>query len=218
MPYFREIVSTEFYTLPGETVPMTNTNYLIDESNGREYYYPYATGIKTGYTSLAGKCLVSMAEKGDTHLMCVALGGKFDSGINYAMIGSINLYKWAFRNFTDYIGVDLKPQYKSVQIGESVKLEPMITEINIDEIPEFKWISSNPEIAEVDKNGVVTAHKFGEAKIRVETQTGDFDVCKVGCGYYNGLDVTSRYGDYTNGEKNPINWHLLRITVLILRS
>lgn len=209
MPYFEEMVRTEYYTLPGDTAPLINTNYLVDTINGRQYYYPYATGIKTGYTSLAGRCLVSTATKGDTNLMCIALGGKYDAEsnyVNYAMVDSVNLYKWAFENFTDNIDIALDSAYKSVQIGKQVRLQAEITKSNINAAPEIQWESLNPDVATVDENGVVTALSLGEARIRAETQTGNFAICNVACGYYNGIDVSSRCGDYTSGEKQPIDW------------
>lgn len=209
MPYFTDIVNTEYYTLPGDSVPLVNTNYLIDYANGREYYYPYATGVKTGYTDLAGKCLVSTAVKGDTNLMCIALGGRYDAEtnyVNYAMVDSVNLYKWAFKSFCDYMDISVSCKYKSVQIGEKVQLEAKITDSNITDAPKIKWSSSNTDVATVDQNGVVTAVSMGEARIKAETQTGDFAVCSVACGYYNGIDVTSRYGNYTSGEKESVDW------------
>ncbi len=213
MPYFREIVGTEYYTIEGYTEPIINTNYLIDFVNGGRYYYQYATGVKTGYTDAAGKCLVSTAKKGDTELMCIALGGKYDEEtnyVNYAMIDSVNLYKWAFENFTENIDISIKEKYRSLQLGEKLKLNAEISGSNIDAIPEIRWSSSNESVATVDQNGVVTAVSMGEAQIKAETQTGNFDVCSLGCGYYNGIDVTSRYGDYTSGEKEPIDWKAVK--------
>ena len=213
MPYFKEIVNTEYYTLPGDTEPLINTNYLIDYVNGRQYYYQYATGIKTGYTDLAGKCLVSSATMGDTNLICIAFGGKYDAEtnyVNYAMVDSVNLYKWAFENLSDYIDISLDSKYKSVQIGEKIQLTAEVAGSNTDVAHKIKWSSSNTNIATVDENGVVTAVSMGEAQIKAETEMGSFAVCTLACGYYNGIDVTSRYGDYTSGQKEPIDWKAVK--------
>ena len=40
--------------------------------------YPYAIGVKTGYTDDAGLCLVTAAEKDGTRLIIVTLNGKDD--------------------------------------------------------------------------------------------------------------------------------------------
>ena len=48
-----------------------NRNLLVDSDN--PHYYPYATGLKTGYTPEAGYCLISSASKEDIDLLAVVL-------------------------------------------------------------------------------------------------------------------------------------------------
>ena len=43
----------------------------------------------------------------------------------------------------------------------------------------YKWSSSNPSVASVDKNGVVTAIKAGTADITVKTHNGKKAICRV---------------------------------------
>jgi D-alanyl-D-alanine carboxypeptidase (penicillin-binding protein 5/6) len=45
----------------GEDVTWNNTNSLISRYSGR--YYPYAIGLKTGTSTMAGRCLISAASK-----------------------------------------------------------------------------------------------------------------------------------------------------------
>lgn len=83
----------------GETIE--TTNYMIDETQkDGYYYYSYAKGIKTGFTDEAGRCLVSTAQKDGYTYLIVALGAaySFEEDINYAMLDSRDLYKWAFEN------------------------------------------------------------------------------------------------------------------------
>ena len=213
LPYFKEIVSSEYYTPSGYSYPFINTNYLIDVQNGGQYYYPYATGVKTGFTTKAGKCLVSTAQKGDDEYMCIALGGKYsstDGYINHAMIDSVNLYKWAFKNYTQNIVPDIKNSYASIEIGDTLKLSAEITSNNTNNTPVISWSSSNEKIATVSNSGVVTAKSLGQVIITATTQTGNIDCVNVSCGFYNGIDVTSRYGDYTSGVKNPLDWEAVK--------
>ena len=63
----------EHDTLTGESYYWENTNPLINPFS--EYYYPYATGLKTGFTDEAGSCLVASAERDGVKLVAVALGG-----------------------------------------------------------------------------------------------------------------------------------------------
>ena len=69
---FRRIVSTKRYTeCPyadrGYNRDMTNKNKMLTMLDG-------ATGIKTGYTKEAGRCLVSSASRDGKEVICVVLG------------------------------------------------------------------------------------------------------------------------------------------------
>ena len=82
---FRDYVSTYQYTMEATNLQETryfyNTNRLLYDTvhtvsvNGkyRTCKYEGVTGIKTGYTSQAGGCLVAGAKRGDTELIAVTL-------------------------------------------------------------------------------------------------------------------------------------------------
>jgi D-alanyl-D-alanine carboxypeptidase len=80
LPFFKEIIATEFYTIIGNKEDLSvektvrNTNYMMGEYNGAEYYYPYSLGGKTGNTGEAGRCLISFAKKGELELVAITLG------------------------------------------------------------------------------------------------------------------------------------------------
>lgn len=64
---FRTIVSTKSYHVPATNMvaeghEFKNSNLLLHEEFSAEYYQ-YATGVKTGFTTPAGHCLVATAEK-----------------------------------------------------------------------------------------------------------------------------------------------------------
>ncbi len=78
------------------------TNKLLDEQSN--YYYKYAAGGKTGYTSSAGYCLYSFAEKGDIKLVSIILGAEGILGENESLtvmsfIETRRLFNWGFDNF-----------------------------------------------------------------------------------------------------------------------
>lgn len=100
LPKFAEITNTTTYYCEGDDYPLTTTNSMIDENRGGEYYYRYAKGIKTGTTNAAGMCLVSTGYYEGYAYMIIALHapGPEESDVNYAMIDSANLYRWAFLN------------------------------------------------------------------------------------------------------------------------
>lgn len=103
---FTEISNTIKYTPAGFDKPIVTTNYLIDkDGHNGDYYYPYAKGIKTGFTDEAGRCLISTAEKDGYTYLCVDLGAaySFDEDINYAMLDSAKLYDWAFGSISSQV-------------------------------------------------------------------------------------------------------------------
>ncbi|MBR5272511.1 MAG: D-alanyl-D-alanine carboxypeptidase [Clostridia bacterium] len=65
-------------TLSGQWLTFKNTNSLLNKSS--EFYYPYATGLKTGMTYGAGYCLVTTATKDDRTLIAIAMGASNDKG------------------------------------------------------------------------------------------------------------------------------------------
>ncbi|MDE7424236.1 MAG: leucine-rich repeat protein [Lachnospiraceae bacterium] len=83
--------------------------------------------------------------------------------------------------------LQVESRVKSMQINkESLELdagkqETLSVVVEAFGTPKFnyEWSSSNPNIATVDKNGIVTALAKGETVITVITEQGDFASCKV---------------------------------------
>ncbi len=83
---FNDIVKTKTYTLPSTDIypnkrTIKTTNELLLSG---KYNYEYCTGIKTGYTTLAGECIVASSSCNNMDLISVVLGGKQvnDKGLN----------------------------------------------------------------------------------------------------------------------------------------
>lgn len=70
---------------PSKTVNFKNHNKLLR-------LYPNCIGIKTGFTKLAGRCLVSCAQKDGIKLVCVTLNAPNDWDDH------ISLYNYGFQN------------------------------------------------------------------------------------------------------------------------
>ena len=107
---FRKIVSTSIYTLPATNKFETNdrvfgnTNLLIrpnDSDRVDNYYYEYATGVKTGYTNAAKNCVVASAKKNDVEYIAVILGAEnTDNGLSARFLDCKTLFEYAFDNYT----------------------------------------------------------------------------------------------------------------------
>ena len=97
-PLFQQVSGTYRHTVPETNMTgprdLTNTNMLINSDS--EFYYSYAYGIKTGFFTNAGYCLVSAAEKDEMDVICVVMGGR---EMNDQFRDSITLYNWMFDNF-----------------------------------------------------------------------------------------------------------------------
>ena len=95
---FEQICGTLNYTVPATNVndsrELVNTNMLLNKDS--EFYYSYADGIKTGYFTNAGYCLVSSAEKDGMSVIAVVMGSENQ---NDQFRDSITLYDWMFENF-----------------------------------------------------------------------------------------------------------------------
>ena len=88
----------------GSFATMMNTNELIkkDTSDRADnYYYEYTTGAKTGYTNAAKNCIVATAKKDDIEYIVVILGaGTIENGLSARYLDCINLFDYAFENYT----------------------------------------------------------------------------------------------------------------------
>ncbi len=99
---FRNIVSKPSCTIEAtdkyQERYFKNTNDLINPSS--KYYYEYAIGIKTGFTSQAKNCLISASKKDGLELIAVALGAEAtEDGKSGRYMDSINLFNYGFSNY-----------------------------------------------------------------------------------------------------------------------
>ena len=97
---FLKIAQTVSYTYKGTVFAHTSK---IIHSKYKAYYYPYAKGIKTGYTKQAGRCLVTIAEKKGYRYLAVLLDAplhvKDRALYNTVYFDAKNLFEWAFGRF-----------------------------------------------------------------------------------------------------------------------
>ena len=150
-------------------------NWFIEQMNSRckelggenSNYYPYTIGGKTGYTSDALSTLITMADNGQTQLVCVVLR---THGKNIYP-DTTNLFEYAFNNFTK---VDVTTQEKSEDI------ETFLTEDGQSE-PNYVMLPNGVDFTALDQKitqdtedsstGIVTysydGHELGTAKVKL---------------------------------------------------
>ena len=75
-----------------------NTNQLLNPES--KYYYPYANGIKAGFTTPAKNCLVSSSNKDGFEVITVILHAETTvNNLSARYIDTINLFEYAYNNY-----------------------------------------------------------------------------------------------------------------------
>lgn len=101
---YRQIADTASYRLPATELhparTITTTNKLLQPASG--YYRSYAHGMKTGFTTQAGRCFVTFAQQDGHTYGLVVLG----SDLNNIYRECSELLDWAFSSFADRPLVD----------------------------------------------------------------------------------------------------------------
>ena len=128
---FRKIVSTTKYTLPStEKYPendrtYTNTNKLIIYNNSNRadnFYYKDAIGIKTGYTSQAGRCVISAASRDGLEFISVVLNSNItDDGLDYRFWDSIEIFNYDYDNYEMAILNEEDSKIDEIEIKNATK-------------------------------------------------------------------------------------------------
>lgn len=131
-PMIAKVVSTESYTVTINGYPKTlnNSNELLGYLNG-------VTGVKTGYTSGAGRCLVTSSNRDGFEIITVVLGSDTKK---IRTKDSIRLIEYAYKNYQlknieelvqDEYREWCKLNQKRIYVNKGVKTNP---EIYLEEI------------------------------------------------------------------------------------
>ena len=94
---FVKISTTTSYTYADTT--FIHTNFMLDKDH-TSYYYEYAKGIKTGSTTQAGYCVITMAEKENNKYLAVVMDSPemYLDGLEAkgSFIDAKAIFEWAF--------------------------------------------------------------------------------------------------------------------------
>ena len=164
---FKEICEKTRYVMPATNFygerKLTTTNYLQDPNTN--YYYQYASGVKTGYTDPAGRCLVSTASYKGYNYICILMGCPPKADKRYEFVESANLYRWAFNNFS----------FKEVANSEEPVCEiPVDLSFDTDFVPlyfENPFVTILPN--EADDSTIVVKTHFNSEVAEAPIKKGD---------------------------------------------
>ncbi|MCL2384085.1 MAG: D-alanyl-D-alanine carboxypeptidase [Oscillospiraceae bacterium] len=104
---FREIVSRTSFVLPPTNKYdedyrlFTNTNaLLLPDRETRNYFHPYATGIKTGFTTPAGQTLLASATRNNFEIITVVMGTeRRPAERDQRFLDTMSLFDYGFENY-----------------------------------------------------------------------------------------------------------------------
>lgn len=113
-PTIQKLVSTQYYTMSfvnEKTTNLKNTNPLLS-------FYPGITGMKTGYTGLAGKCLVASAKREGLEIIVVTLG---EPSSKLRINDTVKILDYCFENYKMYDLRELYPINFSINVKKAIE-------------------------------------------------------------------------------------------------
>ena len=174
---FLRICNTKFCEVPPtnmrkESRRYSTTNHLISTARQKQYLYEGANGVKTGYTSAAGSCLVATATRGGRDLLSVVLGADRASrgdGVvdDWAFYETIRLLDYGFDGFQravildtmeliDEVSVTLSQEQNTVKVHPAQSIERLIpSDITVEDIERTITFFSESVEAPVAKGQVL---------------------------------------------------------------
>ncbi len=116
-PAYMEAAQTLSYTLPASNLranerTLTSTNLMLDPSY--PYYRDYIRGMKTGFTTLAGRCFATFAERDGHTYGLVVLGSDLDNIYRECA----ELLDWVFASFGERQLVDTETPLATVPLTQ----------------------------------------------------------------------------------------------------
>ncbi len=146
-PLFEEITSTFRYTVPAtnksrERKLISTVSFM--NPGIKDYYYEYATGIKTGTTTGAGRCVVSKASKDGYSYLIVVMNApmvNIDSDPileNTAFTDSKALFEWTFKN------IRLRTVAEAGRVVGEVPLKLSLKTDHVQLVPEKEFAALVP--------------------------------------------------------------------------
>ena len=203
---FCTMMSTSVHTVPATNMSservIYTTNYLMSTAINPDYYYEKAEGVKTGYTSKAGRCLISTAKQGDFHYLSIVTGCATihteDGPIIYdSFVQTKKLLEHGLNNF----------RFTTV-ISQLVPIAQVpVTEASVDSVviaPSTDVTALLP--ADCDESKLETVYSLNSGESLQAPLTTDQEVGTITV-YYNGAPIaTSTLHPITDVERHVIEY------------
>ncbi len=192
---FRALACCTEHTVPAtnksESRLLETTNYLTSNKVREKYYYEKASGVKTGFTTPAGGCLISTATDGDMQLLSIVVGCEtataFDgSEEDQRFTESKRLFEYGFDTFSyrqvfnRTAGID-QPRVSNAagrnsvfvraQTDASVVLPNALEPTDVELRPSYDGGELDAPLVEGQRVGTVTAYYRGKTLVSCDLVT-----------------------------------------------
>ena len=211
---FRKIVATASHTLPSTNKyertdrNLITTNDLIRKAS--KYYYDYAIGIKTGYTSQAKNCLVAGANKDGVELIAVVLGAeKLNSNRQSTRdLDAKNLFDYVYENFSEKQVIAKDGNVKTIEVKNATK---DTKELNLLAENEITSLVTNDKLKQEEEANVVLKEEI-KAPIAKGTVLGTVSYTIDGIQYTSNLVAEH---DVEKSNVIPILFGIVGIIIIL---
>ena len=227
-PDFVTLCNTASKEIPATNISapryLKTTNYLISNNTVVGYVYTKACGVKTGYTSQAGHCLISTAQSGSMSLLSIITGAKsvvLEDGTTQiqSFTQTAELFDYGFNSFQSVtvlksvemlaeVPVTMATDTESVVLSPSQNLTVLLPKNYDPELVEKQVTLLYPDGVEApvsaeDELGYVTVSYAG-------AELGTVSLCAI-------TDVArSELQYYTSLVQSYLSNHLVQILLAVI--
>ena len=208
---FREIALLTSFTLPKTNMSdprrlSSQARRLLNNSEDNQYYYEYATGIKTGFTNAAGYCFVGSANKQGIPMISVVLGTN-SAG---RWTDTKKLLEYGFT------------QYVSSSVQEVYDLNPKIISISGYSLDDADLGQLKLDIRKMDlaaDDSLVTRKSFEDQQLRLYNERTQIDFTRTLEAPINAGEVVGIM-TYTppGGQAEPVEYELVASRSVLRRA
>ena len=184
LPEFKKAAALTEFSLPDTNIyskgdrNFINTNRMLIKSSS--YYYEYATGIKTGYTSHSLNCIVASAKKDGVELIAVVFGAM---GAKNRTDDTIALFEYGFEKLKSEKFYSKGDVIENLTISgaptNNNKVVAAISQDVVHTIPSSKTSGDYAPEINISKNlkaPITSGEVLGSIKYVIEDNTYEYDL------------------------------------------
>lgn len=176
LPFLSRSSYTLSATNKNEERTLITTNQLLRQNSSN--YYRYAVAGKTGSTTAAGYNLISLARYKGMEYICLTMNASYSSPQNPVFADSIELYRWAFNNFSVQTLLNESVSVSEISVALCAKSDYVIL---VPEKPIEAVVANDEDLSSFER--VIEQEELAYAPIGVGDVLGTVTLVKDGVEY-----------------------------------